>query len=624
MLLAVWPRAAAGGTSIAEGVTFLPGPANGLRLEREGRALVVYGDPRPRPERAEMALFTHYRREAVWAGVPLVRAGAAAVVPEAERALFEDAEGTWITFREKTWRHDYQVQATKFPARSLPVARAVREGDRLEWRGLTFEVMDSPGYTRGAVSYLFEAGGKRIACTGDLIYGDGLILDIYSLQDAIPEAKIRGYHGYAARMAAVIASLRKIEAWRPDVIVPAHGPLIENPRQAIAALIGRLQDLYANYLYTDAGRHYFGDESVRVRAARVLGARGVEVMPAVEIVSKTPPTWMRQVANSRIILSSSGAALLVDCGPAKVREEVRRLISAGSIARLEGIHITHYHDDHTDEAERTAQEFHCPVFTSAGMRDILAAPSRFRMPCLTHAPIRRLEVWPEGETRRWHEFRLTRYDFPGQTLYHDALLIEKDHGERVLMAGDSFTPTGMDDYCLLNRNLLAPGKGYFYCLELVDSLKPDLLVNQHLGLTFRFSTEQITRMRRSLERRVAILSQLTPWPDLNFGLDEQWARFDPYGVEAAPGESLEMRVVIYNHAPKSAVFTVTPRWAGGESLSRRPLLVKAPARAEASAAFRVRVPPEARGLQVMLADVRFGAFDLRQWIEALVDVRLPA
>jgi hypothetical protein len=243
------------------------------------------------------------------------------------------------------------------------------------------------------------------------------------------------------------------------------------------------------------------------------------------------------------------------------------------------------------------------------------------MPCLTHAPIRRLEVWPEGQTRRWHEFRLTRFYFPGQTLYHDALLIEKDQGECVLMVGDSFTPTGMDDYCLLNRNLLAPGKGLLYCLELVERLKPDLLINQHIGLTFRFAPEQIAQMRRSLERRGAILKELTPWPDLNFGLDEQWARFDPYGVEAAPGQHLEMRVVIYNHSPESAVFAVTPRWASGESITSRPLAVRAPTRAEGSAAFRARVPREARGLQVMLADVRFGALDLREWIEALVDVR---
>lgn len=29
---------------------------------------------------------------------------------------------------------------------------------------------------------------------------------------------------------------------------------------------------------------------------------------------------------------------------------------------------------------------------------------------------------------RWHEFQLTFFEFPGQTLYHDGLLAERDGG----------------------------------------------------------------------------------------------------------------------------------------------------------------------------------------------------
>ena len=43
------------------------------------------------------------------------------------------------------------------------------------------------------MSYLLEADGRRIAFVGDLIYGEGQLLDLYSLQDAVPEAKLRGY-----------------------------------------------------------------------------------------------------------------------------------------------------------------------------------------------------------------------------------------------------------------------------------------------------------------------------------------------------------------------------------------------------------------------------------------------
>jgi len=59
---------------------------------------------------------------------------------------------------------------------------------------------------------------------------------------------------------------------------------------------------------------------------------------------------------------------------------------------------------------------------------------------------------------RWHEFQFTFFDFPGQTLYHDGLLVQHDGADRPLFAGDSFTPSGIDDYCLQNRDFVGEGE----------------------------------------------------------------------------------------------------------------------------------------------------------------------
>jgi hypothetical protein len=60
--------------------------------------------------------------------------------------------------------------------------------------------------------------------------------------------------------------------------------------------------------------------------------------------------------------------------------------------------------------------------------------------------------------------------FPGQTIYHGGLLRRHESGKRIFFAGDSFTPSGMDDYCLLNRNFLAPEKGFLDCLRQIRNL----------------------------------------------------------------------------------------------------------------------------------------------------------
>jgi hypothetical protein len=78
-----------------------------------------------------------------------------------------------------------------------------------------------------------------MACVGDLIYGDGQLFDLSSLQDAIPETKTRGYHGYAARSGDLIESLRKVAAWKPDVLVLLFGTKIED----VAQLSQKFRDL---------------------------------------------------------------------------------------------------------------------------------------------------------------------------------------------------------------------------------------------------------------------------------------------------------------------------------------------------------------------------------------------
>src|SRR4029077_12262455 len=98
---------------------------------------------------------------------------------------------------------------------------------------LTIRVMKTPGYTRGAVSYLVENDGKRIACVGDLIYCRGQMLAVFSLQDAIPQVQEDGYHGWAARAGDVVQSLRKIAQWKPDILIPVRGPVIGDPSEAI-------------------------------------------------------------------------------------------------------------------------------------------------------------------------------------------------------------------------------------------------------------------------------------------------------------------------------------------------------------------------------------------------------
>jgi hypothetical protein len=252
------------------------------------------------------------------------------------------------------------------------------------------------------------------------------------------------------------------------------------------------------------------------------------------------------------------------------------------------------------------------------MVDILAQPWRYRMPCLTTAPIRG-QVEAEGRKLRWHEFELSFHDFPGQTLYHGGLHIRRDSGEEVFFVGDSFTPSGIDDYCLYNRNTVREGEGYLYCLDLLRRQYPSAwLINQHVAPMFRFTASHHDAMRSALLQRIQLIRELSPWPDPNFMVDESWARMYPYGQEVAPGE-FTVALRILNHAPEAQTFEIDWNPPPGVRLVSAERRLRIAARTEKSATARLRVTTP--GLYVLTAGLRFGSHELPDWTEAIVRVK---
>jgi glyoxylase-like metal-dependent hydrolase (beta-lactamase superfamily II) len=400
-------------------IRFTTGPVNSVLI---GGHTAVYSSKTP----VKRLLLTHARREAIGA----IPAGAEVLVPEGGLKLFAEPSSFWAAM-ETGHFHDYAQQSSKVPVSGIANLRPVQDGEAIPADGVRIRVITTPGYSPAAVSYLIEADGQRLVCTGDLIYGDGQLLDLFSLQDAVPEVKVRGYHGYAARAEALIKSLRAVADLKPDALLPAHGPIVTNPASAIAKLISRLQGFLQSHFETDALRWYFGEDSHRVRSRAV--ERTLDVLPMAE-QEKLPPDILA-IGNSRIIVSKTGAAFLVDAGFRGTLPELRRLKEAGQIRSIDGIWITHYHDDHTDYANDIAAEFDAPVYLTQAMAEVIAHPAGYRLPCLTTRPIVRAAPKADGESLTWNEWKFTFWNFPGQTLYHGGLVAQREGGQTYLFVG---------------------------------------------------------------------------------------------------------------------------------------------------------------------------------------------
>jgi glyoxylase-like metal-dependent hydrolase (beta-lactamase superfamily II) len=275
------------------------------------------------------------------------------------------------------------------------------------------------------------------------------------------------------------------------------------------------------------------------------------------------PAYVKHIGSQCIVLSSrSGRAMAIDCGGPGAVDTLRSMAGRGEIGRVDALYITHYHDDHVDGCGYFRQHFDCPIYADKIQADILKNPIRYRLPCVS--PVSVDVTWLEdGHFWRWQEFELTSLAFPGQSLYHDALMAKNtETGEVIFFAGDSFTPSGIDDYCAYNRNLLIPGEGYFRCLAILKQYMPDYIINQHIGRAFCFTPEHIGYMEKNLTERMGILSDLSVWDKINCALDEYFVMAYPY----EQNESADINILKDAYAENVRYEIIAPKQKKGKNI----------------------------------------------------------
>ena len=530
---------------------------------------------------------TQHRRPNILGAYRYVAEGARLAAPAGERHLFEDPAAYWNDDRNR-WHIYHARPGPLVPHAPLAVDRGVGEGDALEWGSRTVRVLDTPGATDAGVSYVVEIGGKRMCFCGDAIYGPGQVWDIHGLQKASEHTG--GYHGFMGHLPALRDSLAKL-AGAADVLIPSHGQVIVDPAAAVALTLDRLDAFRRNYAAISCINYYMPGALADLRDDPARMSRA-ETREPPEFVRRAEPT-------TNVLVSDDGAALVVDCGRVQAIEQIKEWLDDGSISSVEACWITHYHDDHVDALAALVEEFGCPIMTDEHMAEIIEHPRRFFLPCISPMAVPVARRTCDGESWRWHEFELTGWHFPGQSLYHSGLLAE-GHGKKVFFAGDSGSPCGVDDHCCGNRNLLGEGLGFRRCIEIWRSTQPDYILNQHQPLALRFTDEQLDYMDGMLAERERMLAELLPWKNPNFGTDEWWVRCYPYEQDVDRGGSCDIEVRFTNHGSVPAVAAARPVLPDGWSCRNGRGDVTIAPRADGAVHLRLTVGPDAQPGQAVI------------------------
>ena len=552
-------------------------------------------------ERVAAVLVTHHHRDQVQGLARAAAAGIPVHVPHAESELFEDADLHWAG---RALANSYDNRQDRFgPLAPVAVAGTLRDHAELELAGRRIRVWPTPGHTVGSGTLLTEAGGHRLAFTGDLLAAPGRVWSLAATQWT--------YNG-AEGVAATIASLLWLRETAPDLLLPSHGAPMDDPAAAIDLAVER-------------GRRLLELRSEHGRLLQ-LQAQPYETVTAHLLRNRT------SIASSYVLLDGAGHALLIDYGYDFVTglaggtdRAARRpwLYSLGALRRDHGVRridavlLTHYHDDHVAGCNLLRDVEGAEVWAAENFAGILERPETYDLPCLWHDPVPVDRALPLGVPFEWRGHRLTLHEQPGHTAYAVAVEFAVD-GVRALAVGDQLNgPAGPFNY--VYNNVFRAGD-YRRTAELYRRLQPELVLSGHSEPLWP-AADWADGLRDVAAELEHLHRELTGADELDLEAGGPLLRLSPYRVRAQGGRPFLLGAEVRNPLPETArarvALTVPPGWR----VEPPEAAVEVEAGAVVRFGFAVTPPPGLVAKRVPLAaDLTVGAHRFGEVAEAVVSV----
>ncbi|HEX8683640.1 MAG TPA: MBL fold metallo-hydrolase [Ardenticatenaceae bacterium] len=551
-------------------------------------------------ERVTDVLMTHHHRDQGQGLARAVEAGIRIWVPHMEQDLFHSADAHW---QGRELANNYNMRQNRFSLlEPVPIAGTLTDYSTFPFGPYSFTVVPTPGHTIGAVSLLGEVDGQRVAFTGDLIAAPGKVWSLAATQWT---------YNRAEGVPSTIASLLDLKERAPGLLLPSHGEPMEEPEAAIDLLVERLWALLQ-------GR----GENPRLFQLREQPYAAI-----------TPHLLRNRtsVANSYVLLSESGKALLFDYGydfltgfTAGVDRASRRpwlytlpaLKRDFGVTKIDVVVPTHYHDDHVGGFNLLRDAEGTEVWAAENLAEILEQPTRYNLPCLWYDPIPVDRVLPLEQPIRWEEYELTLYSQPGHTRYAVAIGLEVD-GKRVLVIGDQYELGTQWNYVYGGR---FEADDFRRSAALYQKVKPDLMLHGHAKPTW-VTPEHLETLTRQGDLLLELHEALLPFETAVFGTDDVAATIRPYRAEVRGGEAIEYEVEVQNPFPRAEEAVVRFVVPVGWEVEREEQVAPLEARATGTVCFRVKVPAGVHVRRARVAvDLTVGGQRFGQQAEALVTV----
>jgi glyoxylase-like metal-dependent hydrolase (beta-lactamase superfamily II) len=353
------------------------------------------------------------------------------------------------------------------------------------WGRRRIRFIPTPGHGRNALSVVVTERGKQIVFCGDAAHTGATIHQPYHLE---------WDHWTGGGALAAWEGVKRLANLQIDLLCPAHGPIIDQPRPMLNKLAKKLMAFY------DAKGHICPGERDDYLDP--------EPLPAGKRLSQR---LVQYSTNGYVLLSDNHEAMLID-PPNEIAQTTRLLADLGN-PRATVATATHYHADHSSGLAVVQKELGATVYLHPWVGKALQPKNRSTLPFFPRQLPTSSRRWPERGSWTWNEYTFRIAPFPGQTWWHGCFMTRVD-GANVLFAGDSFQPptrwNGTGGFCAINH---ARFDGFASSAKLVLQWKPDLLATGHRTY-YRFHASQFRKIVAWSKRAEAAVKALCPSGDL--------------------------------------------------------------------------------------------------------------
>jgi glyoxylase-like metal-dependent hydrolase (beta-lactamase superfamily II) len=495
-------------------------------------------------KQADWILFTHHHREQCQGITRADRTVTKVAAPKAEQELFE----TPTEFRK--WYpklgDKYSVYGASYarpPRFPIKLDQALEADAVFKWHGHEIRCLDTPGHSPGSMSYLVKLGGKKVALTGDAIHDGAKMATWFDTE---------WDYGFAKGVDTLIASVEKLIAEQPDLILPSHGPAIRNPREQLVAYRNKLQTFRASY----------------VRGYNVFNSTEEERDPiskptAVPLISQVTPhlyklSHQTKGKNFAIIISDSGRGLILDAGlfsKEMLEEIIVGLRTHMGLKQIDAFWISHMHGDHFLLGPTLKEKYGAEAWTLGRIVDRCENPRRYDYSALVSAygdgfdgmTIER--PFRDGETVEWEGYRIQVDWMPGQTEFGCSLWLEID-GKRIVFTGDNLFGASADPKqngheAVVARNSAIFEEGYLYGSRYLKDLKPDIVMGSH-SYVMPEPAAFLDRYHTWAQDIIRLYKDLLPDPDYEYQFDPYWVSAYPYRVDFSEASEQTVAITVRN------------------------------------------------------------------------------